>query len=67
MGTVIIGSGIIGASIAYYLLDLAKDSHPIHLVESSPEVFESASGYAGGFLAKGLVLNRPCESWNIEL
>ncbi|KAK7962452.1 fad dependent oxidoreductase superfamily protein [Apiospora aurea] len=49
--TVILGAGIIGTSTAYYL---AKHQPPssIHLVEVSPELFASASGYAGGFLAK---------------
>ncbi|KAK0633580.1 FAD dependent oxidoreductase [Immersiella caudata] len=49
--TVIIGAGIIGVSTAYYLSDHQPPS-TIHLVESSPELFSSASGYAGGFLAK---------------
>jgi glycine/D-amino acid oxidase-like deaminating enzyme len=49
--TVILGAGIIGVSTAYYL---SKHQEPssIHLVEPSPELFSSASGYAGGFLAK---------------
>lgn len=49
--TVILGTGIIGLSTAYYL---AKHQQPstIHLVEASPELFASASGYAGGFLAR---------------
>ncbi|KAI1337110.1 FAD dependent oxidoreductase [Xylariaceae sp. FL0016] len=49
--TVILGSGIIGASTAFYLLKHQPGSS-IHLVEPSPELFASASGYAGGFLAK---------------
>jgi glycine/D-amino acid oxidase-like deaminating enzyme len=49
--TVIIGGGIIGTSIAYYLSE-ASDPTEIHLVESCPEFFASASGYAGGFLAR---------------
>ncbi|OIW31165.1 FAD dependent oxidoreductase [Coniochaeta ligniaria NRRL 30616] len=49
--TVIIGAGIIGVSTAYYLSDHQPGS-TIHLVEASPELFSSASGYAGGFLAK---------------
>lgn len=53
MGTVILGSGIIGASTAYYLsLSSPTTSEPIHLVEPSPTLFASASGYAGGFLAR---------------
>ncbi len=49
--TVILGAGIIGVSTAYYL---SKHQEPssIHLVEPSPDLFSSASGYAGGFLAK---------------
>ncbi|KAJ4408648.1 hypothetical protein N0V82_009663 [Gnomoniopsis sp. IMI 355080] len=49
--TIIIGAGIIGVSTAYYL---AKHQQPstIHLVEASPELFASASGYAGGFIAR---------------
>lgn len=48
---VIIGAGIIGVSTAYYLSEHQPGS-TIHLVEASPELFSSASGYAGGFLAK---------------
>ncbi|KAI1460111.1 FAD dependent oxidoreductase [Annulohypoxylon moriforme] len=49
--TVILGAGIIGASTAYYLSKHQPGSS-IHLVEVSPELFASASGFAGGFLAK---------------
>ncbi|OTB07467.1 hypothetical protein M426DRAFT_318138 [Hypoxylon sp. CI-4A] len=49
--TVIIGAGIIGTSTAYYLAK-HQPGTSIHLVEPSPELFASASGYAGGFLAK---------------
>lgn len=51
MTTIILGTGIIGTSTAYYL---SKSQTPssIHLVEPSPTLFASASGYAGGFLAK---------------
>ncbi|WYZ39317.1 hypothetical protein EsH8_III_001231 [Colletotrichum jinshuiense] len=49
--TIIIGSGIIGLSTAYYLADHQPGS-TIHLVEPSPELFASASGHAGGFLAR---------------
>ena len=54
MATVIIGAGIIGSSTAYYLSQAPSTSVPssIHIVESSPELFASASGYAGGFLAR---------------
>ncbi|KAI1494602.1 FAD dependent oxidoreductase [Biscogniauxia mediterranea] len=52
---VILGAGIIGVSTAYYLSQQQQqESRPaaIHLVEPSPELFASASGYAGGFLAR---------------
>ena len=49
--TVILGAGIIGVSTAYYLSEHQPPS-TIHLVEVAPELFSSASGYAGGFLAK---------------
>ncbi|CAJ2504495.1 Uu.00g118890.m01.CDS01 [Anthostomella pinea] len=49
--TVILGAGIIGTSTAYYLSKHQPGSS-IHVVEASPELFASASGYAGGFLAK---------------
>lgn len=50
--TVILGAGIIGTSTAYYLSDVQDATSRIHLVEASPQLFASASGYAGGFLAK---------------
>ncbi|KAI1463664.1 FAD dependent oxidoreductase [Daldinia caldariorum] len=54
--TVILGAGIIGTSTAYYLSQQQQQqqagSGSIHLVEPSPELFASASGFAGGFLAK---------------
>jgi glycine/D-amino acid oxidase-like deaminating enzyme len=49
--TVIIGSGIIGLSTAFYLADHQPGSS-VHLVDSSEELFASASGYAAGFIAK---------------
>lgn len=55
MSTVIIGGGIIGASIAHYLSSSSYNSlqeDEIHVVESSAELFSGASGYAAGFLAK---------------
>lgn len=55
MGTIILGGGIIGLSIAYYLAELEPDlaaGHQIHIVDSASDLFLSASGYAGGFLAK---------------
>ena len=51
MTTVIIGGGIIGFSTAYYLSS-SKNADDIHIVEASPELFASASGYAAGFLAR---------------
>ncbi|KAL1956665.1 hypothetical protein VTO42DRAFT_6915 [Malbranchea cinnamomea] len=55
MATVIIGGGIIGTSVAYYLSDPAlstKEKREIHIIDTSPELFASASNYAAGFLAK---------------
>lgn len=55
MATVILGSGIIGVSTAYYLSlhpSYDPETTPIHLVEATAEPFQSASGYSGGFLAK---------------
>ena len=52
MSTVIIGAGIIGTSTAYYLSQSETYRGKIHLVEASPQLFASASGSAGGFLAR---------------
>jgi len=51
---VIVGAGIIGAATAFYLTQPSSTTtaSSIHLVESSPELFASASGYAAGFLAR---------------
>ncbi|KAI9836098.1 MAG: hypothetical protein M1819_001714 [Sarea resinae] len=50
---VILGAGIIGVSTAYYLSESGRTPpSSIHIVEPSPELFASASGYAGGFLAR---------------
>ena len=49
MPTIIIGAGIIGVSTAYFLSQ--SNDQDVHLVEASPELFSSASGFAGGFLA----------------
>jgi glycine/D-amino acid oxidase-like deaminating enzyme len=51
--TVIIGAGIIGCATAYYLSKIKPDqgTFKITLIDSSPELFECASGRAGGFLA----------------
>lgn len=51
MTTVILGSGIIGLSTAYYLSQIVEPS-TVHLVDASPRLFASASGYAAGFIAK---------------
>jgi len=51
MTIIILGTGIIGISTAYYLSQSQTPSS-IHLVEPSPTLFASASGYAGGFIAK---------------
>ena len=52
MSTVIVGAGIIGTSTAYYLSQSETYKGEIHLLEASPELFASASGYAAGFLAR---------------
>ncbi|KAL8834028.1 MAG: hypothetical protein Q9170_003959 [Blastenia crenularia] len=52
MATVIVGAGIIGTSAAYYLSQSETAPSGIHLVEFSPELFASASGFAAGFLAR---------------
>ncbi|KZT25072.1 FAD dependent oxidoreductase-like protein superfamily [Neolentinus lepideus HHB14362 ss-1] len=50
--TVILGAGIIGLSTAYYLSTSSSPTdHTIHIVDSSPALFASASGKAAGFLA----------------
>lgn len=48
---VILGAGIIGLSTAYYLSELSPNTS-IHLVDTSPTLFASASGKAAGFLAR---------------
>lgn len=47
---VIVGGGIIGSSIAYFL-SRAKNCPAVTLLESSKAVAPGASGKAGGFLA----------------
>ncbi|UPL01426.1 hypothetical protein LCI18_012360 [Fusarium solani-melongenae] len=49
--TVIVGSGIIGIATAYYLSE-HQPGWSIHVVDASTELFASASGYAGGFVAR---------------
>src|ERR1700742_5041277 len=53
MSTVILGGGIIGLSTAYYLSRARPPTSrsKIYIIDSSPTLFASASGYAGGFLA----------------
>ncbi|PYI00575.1 FAD dependent oxidoreductase superfamily [Aspergillus sclerotiicarbonarius CBS 121057] len=51
MSTVILGGGIIGSSIAYYLSE-SQPADDIHVIDSSSKLFCCASGYAAGFLAK---------------
>lgn len=51
MSTVILGGGIIGSSIAYYL-SIGQSTDEIHVIEFSSQLFSAASGYAAGFLAK---------------
>lgn len=48
---VILGAGIIGLSTAYYLSELSPATS-IHLVDTSPTLFASASGKAAGFIAR---------------
>lgn len=54
MSTVIIGGGVIGMSIAFYLTDRSSPNRAkdVHVIDSSATLFNGASGYAGGFLAK---------------
>ncbi|KAL4801783.1 FAD dependent oxidoreductase [Aspergillus unguis] len=53
MSTVILGGGIIGFSIAYYLTEQQHSSpEEIHILDTSSTLFTSASGFAAGFLAK---------------
>lgn len=51
MSTVILGGGIIGSAIAYYL-SANKPQGEIYIIEQSTELFSSASGFAAGFLAR---------------
>lgn len=56
MATVIIGGGIIGLSTAYYLSlqcpPCESANPPIHIIDSSSQFLLSASGFAGGFIAR---------------
>lgn len=54
MSIVIIGSGIIGTSTAYFLSQEPDLQYNIHLVEANPELFASSSGSAGGLIARDI-------------
>ncbi|MBE7180903.1 MAG: FAD-binding oxidoreductase [Terriglobus roseus] len=57
-GTVIVGSGIMGCATAYFLSESGRTRpDSIHLIDASAELFNCASGLAGGFLAKDCTLN----------
>lgn len=61
--TVILGSGIVGLCTAYYLSESGNtDPQSIHLIDSSPELFQCASGLAGGYLAKDCKCSK--KSWS---
>jgi glycine/D-amino acid oxidase-like deaminating enzyme len=58
--TVILGSGIIGLSTAYFLSGSGNtDPKSIHLVDASTELFRCASGLAGGFLSADCMFTFP--------
>lgn len=62
--TVILGSGIIGLSTAYYLSESGNtEPESIHLVDPIAELFHCASGFAGGFLAEDCTLDLPWSSY----
>lgn len=51
--TTILGAGIIGLATAYHLTRSPRTPGPsIRLIDASPTLFASASGNAGGFLAR---------------
>ncbi|OJD10694.1 hypothetical protein AJ78_08366 [Emergomyces pasteurianus Ep9510] len=57
MSTVIIGGGIIGLSTAYYLSLFPPSKkhqcqHQIHIIDPATQLFDCASGYAAGFIAR---------------
>ena len=56
MPTIILGGGIVGSSVAYYLSTTTSVSteqdQEIHVLDSATHLFQGASGYAAGFLAK---------------
>jgi hypothetical protein len=58
--TVILGSGIIGLSTAFYLSQSGNTPpENIHLVDPIAELFHCASGYAGGFVAEDCTYTYP--------
>ena len=58
--TVILGCGIIGLCTAYYLTESGNTvPNSIHLVDSSPELFQCASGLAAGFLSADCMFYLP--------
>jgi glycine/D-amino acid oxidase-like deaminating enzyme len=65
---VIVGAGIIGLSTAYYLSESPRtQAQNIHLVDSSPDLFECASGYAAGFLAADCTMPPPTRLSQIDM
>lgn len=68
--TIILGSGIVGLSTAYYLSQ-SGDTQPesIHLVDPIAELFHCASGFAGGFLAEDceFTMSNPASESNIDV
>jgi glycine/D-amino acid oxidase-like deaminating enzyme len=64
--TVILGSGIIGLSTAYFLTESGNtDPLSIVLLDSSAELFHCASGFAGGFCAQdcGFCITSSCPNY----
>ncbi|KZP33023.1 nucleotide-binding domain-containing protein [Athelia psychrophila] len=49
---VILGCGIIGLTTAYYLLTSSTPPASVHILDTSPTLFECASGRSGGFIAR---------------
>ncbi|ODV91340.1 hypothetical protein CANCADRAFT_122841 [Tortispora caseinolytica NRRL Y-17796] len=49
--TVILGSGVIGLSIAHYIYEL-DPNHQVILVDSASELFNCASGQGAGFITR---------------
>jgi glycine/D-amino acid oxidase-like deaminating enzyme len=55
--TIVLGAGLIGVSTAYYLSSPSSSSSSqpgqnIRLIDPSPTLFTSASGFAAGFLSR---------------